>query len=104
MEFNSEHEAAMHDIMQHIPGAVPGKMFGMPCYKVNGKLAVGLFENGIVLKVGESKTNELIQSGSAEPFEPMAGRRWKEWVLLTGDFDQHRDLFELAVDVAQRAG
>jgi TfoX/Sxy family transcriptional regulator of competence genes len=103
MKFNPEHETAMNDIMQDIDGAVPAKMFGMPCYKVNGKMAVGVYENGIVLKVGEKKAKDMTSSGAAQPFEPMPGRPWKEWVLLTGDFDKHKKLFKEAVELAKQA-
>jgi TfoX/Sxy family transcriptional regulator of competence genes len=103
MKFSPEHEAAMHDLMQDVDGAVPGKMFGMPCYKVNGKMAVGVFENGIVLKVGEKQAQAMTKSGAAQPFEPMPGRPWKEWVLLTGDFDKHKKLFKDAVELAKQS-
>ena len=39
--YNPEHEAVLHRMLQDVPGARPGKMFGFPAYKVNGKLAVG---------------------------------------------------------------
>ncbi|HLV33778.1 MAG TPA: hypothetical protein VKY59_01640 [Spirillospora sp.] len=103
MKFNPEHETAMHNLMQDIDGAMPAKMFGMPCYKVSGKLAVGVFETGIVLKVGEQQTKAMTSSGAAQPFEPMPGRPWREWILLTGDFDKHKALFRQAVELAKQA-
>lgn len=95
--FQPEHKVFLDQIMQTIPLAVPGKMFGYPGYKVNGKLAVGLFDSGIIAKVGAARAGELITAGKVEAFEPMPGRVWKDWVLVTGDFEANRELFQEAV-------
>ncbi|MEO8606868.1 MAG: hypothetical protein ABI690_03255 [Chloroflexota bacterium] len=84
-------------MLQDVPIAKASKMFGYPAYKVNGKLAVGLFATGIVAKVGPKRTQELVGKPGIEVFEPMAGRTWKDWILLTGNFDQNHALFEEAV-------
>lgn len=95
--FKPEHETILHDMLKDVPSARPGKMFGYPAYKVNGKLAVSLFETGIVAKVGPERTRALINQRGISVFEPMAGRAWKAWVLLTDHFEQHRPIFEEAV-------
>jgi hypothetical protein len=95
--FNPEHEKVLNRMLSDVPGAKPGKMFGFPAYKVNGKLAVGLFETGIVAKVGPARVQQLVGKPGIESFEPMQGRVWKEWVLLTGHFDENRAIFEEAV-------
>lgn len=84
-------------VMGDIPGAKAGKMFGMPGYKVNGKLAVGMFEDSVVAKVGAARTAELVGKGGVEPFEPLPGRVWKEWIRLRGDLRKQRGLLEEAV-------
>jgi hypothetical protein len=100
-KFNPEHETVLHNMLRDVPGAAPGKMFGYPAYKVNGKLAVGLYDTGIVAKVGPARTKELVGKDGISTFEPMPGRAWKDWVLLTGSFDQHRAIFEEAVRYVQ---
>src|SRR5262245_57155890 len=97
-DFNPEHEKVLHAMLKDVPAAKVSKMFGYPAYKVNGKLAVGLYESGIVAKVGPKRAEELIGKPGIEVFEPMQGRAWKDWVLLTGNFDQNRAIFEEAVD------
>jgi hypothetical protein len=87
----------MNRMMTHMRHVSPGSMFGFPGYKVNGKLAVGLYKTGIIAKVGPDRTQELIGKEGIELFEPMPGRAWKDWVLLTGNFDQHRSIFDEAV-------
>ncbi|MDE0610647.1 MAG: hypothetical protein OXH77_12155 [Anaerolineaceae bacterium] len=77
-------------------------MFGSPCYKVKGKMALGVFGDGIVLKLGETRSRALIESGSAQSFEPMPGRAWREWVLLTGGFEAAGPLLAEAVAFVRR--
>ncbi len=100
--FKPEHEAAMNKLMENQPDAKPAKMFGYPGYKVNGKLAVGLHDNGIIVKVGREQAAKLIGAGQAEPFEPMPGRAWKDWVLLTDNFEAHTELFSAAVALVKQ--
>ena len=100
-KYNPEHETVLNNMLRDVPGAKPGQMFGYPAYKVNGKLAVGLFDTGIVAKVGPARVKELVGKAGISAFEPMPGRAWKDWVLLTGSFDQHRAIFEEAVRYVQ---
>lgn len=97
-KFNPEHEKVLHSMLKDVPAAKPGQMFGYPAYKVNGKLAVGLYDSGITAKIGPERAKALVGKPGVEAFEPMPGRIWKDWVLLTGHFDQHRALFEEAVE------
>jgi hypothetical protein len=100
-KFNPTHETVLNNMLRDVPGATHGKMFGFPAYKVNGKLAVGLYETGIVAKVGPARAKELVGKAGISLFEPMPGRAWKDWVLLTDNFDQHRAIFEEAVRYVQ---
>ena len=95
--FNQKVADELAALMQDIPGAKPGKMFGMPGYMVNGKLAVGVFENGIVAKLGPERAKALIGKQGIGTFEPMPGRAWKDWVAISGDFQKQRKLLEEAV-------
>ena len=96
--FKPEHETILNNMLKDVPSARPGKMFGYPAYKVNGKLAVGLYETGIVAKVGPERAKALMGQPGISAFEPMAGRPWKDWVLLTDHFEKHRPIFEEAVE------
>lgn len=96
-KFKPEHEVVLNQMMNGIPAAIPSKMFSYPAYKVNGKLALALHDNGIVAKVGAERAKALIGKKGIEPFEPMPGRAWKDWVLLTDHFETYRDIFEEAV-------
>ncbi len=95
--FDAEQSAALARVMENIPGAKSSKMFGMPAYKVKGKLAVAMFGSSVVFKVGAARTAELIGGGQAEPFAPQPNRVWKEWVRVDGDLTAYQALFEEAV-------
>ena len=92
-----EYERILDSMLGDNPLAKAGKMFGYHGYKVNDKLAAGLYDNGIVVKVGSKRAKELIGQNGIQAFEPMAGRVWKDWVLLTGNFVQNKSLFEEAI-------
>lgn len=61
------------------------QMFGMPAAFVNGNMFYGVFTNGVVLRVGEARRDELSAHDGIAPFEPMPGRPWKEYVLVDAD-------------------
>jgi hypothetical protein len=96
MEYSQATADELEQIMREIPGAKASKMFGMPAYKVNGKLAVGIFEDGIVAKLGKARTAEIVGKDGVEYFEPN-GRTWKDWIRVNSNFSQHRALLEEAV-------
>jgi hypothetical protein len=97
MDYNKALAAELDGVMRDVPEAKAGKMFGMPGYKVNGKLAVAMFEDRVVMKLGAERTQALIGRGAAGTFEPMPGRAWKEWVSIQGDVAAQRALLEEAV-------
>ena len=98
-EFKSDPslERILDNLLGENPIAKAGKMFGYRGYKVNDKLAVGLFDSGIIAKVGPKRVKELVGKDGIQSFEPMAGRVWKDWILVTGNFDENKTLFEEAV-------
>lgn len=97
-EVKAEFENALHKHLKDVKGAQADKMFGYPVYKANDTMAVSVVKDGIIARVGETRAKELIGKGGAKAYEPQPGRVWKDWVLLTGDFDKHKDVFKQAVD------
>ena len=62
------------------PAAVLKKMFGMPAGFVNGNMFLGVFANGVVLRLPEDKRVALEAMEGVSHFEPMPGRPWKEYL------------------------
>jgi len=100
-KYNEAFVPVMNDLMLGMEHVEAGKMFGLPGYMVKGKLAVGFYKEGVIAKVGQEKAQALIASGSAQVYEPQAGRVWKDWVLVTPAKPEalrtHVDLFKAAV-------
>ena len=45
----------------------------------------GAWGDSIMVRVGSERTATLIESGVAEPFDPMGGKPMREYVLLNAD-------------------
>jgi TfoX/Sxy family transcriptional regulator of competence genes len=63
------------------PGIERRQMFGYPAAFVQGNMAFGLFEDHLVMRVGEQDLADLRNQG-ATSFEPMMGRPMKGWVTV----------------------
>jgi TfoX/Sxy family transcriptional regulator of competence genes len=70
-------------VVSQLPLGQPRKMFGYDALFVNGKMAVGLWQNTCVVKVSEADQAKLIERGHAQPFAPMKGRIMTGWVELS---------------------
>jgi hypothetical protein len=80
----SDQSATYDDVVAQLAeeGAVPGKMFGMPCIKLGGKAIACVAEDAMVFKLrGEDRERALAIQG-AHLFDPMGGRPMKEWVEI----------------------
>lgn len=63
-------------------GATRGQMFGMPVLKVRDKVFAGTFGDAMTFKLAPEDLERALKATGVEPFEPMRGRRMKEWVLV----------------------
>ena len=64
------------------PAVERRKMFGYPCAFVNGNMFTGVFAELIMVRLPDQQRAELLAIEGAAPFEPMAGRPMKEYVVL----------------------
>lgn len=80
-------------------GAEKSTMMGHPCLRINGDFFASMERNtgDLTVKLPARTVNEMIEAGTAEPFAP-AGRRFKEWALITSrDEDQWEALLHDAL-------
>lgn len=56
------------------------KMFGMPAGFINGNMFLGVFADGVVLRLPPPRLEALRALEGVGDFEPMHGRPWKEYV------------------------
>jgi TfoX/Sxy family transcriptional regulator of competence genes len=64
------------------PNVLVRPMFGNLAGFVNGNMFTGIFGAGIFVRLSEADRAELLEVPGAAPFEPMAGRPMKEYVVL----------------------
>ncbi|MEO0311582.1 MAG: hypothetical protein RIQ89_1239 [Bacteroidota bacterium] len=60
-----------------------GKLFGKPCFKINGKAFTCFFENEMVFKLDHTQHSQAMQLKGAKLFDPSARNSpMKEWVQV----------------------
>ena len=64
------------------PRISKAKMFGGVALKTDNKVFACLFKGKLVVKLSKDRCEELIRSGTAEPFDPGMGRVMREWVAI----------------------
>ena len=78
------------------------KMFGYPAAFVNGNMFGGVWQDLIVLRLGESKRAEMIAAGGSE-FAPM-GRRMREYVVAAAGIIEDTETLGAWLEEAFRFG
>lgn len=96
-------EERFREIGQKIEGAQPGKLFGKPCFKINGKAFCCFFQGDMVFKLTGEEHAEALALEGARLFDPTGkGRPMKEWVQVP---DTHEALWQkLAEEAAAYVG
>jgi hypothetical protein len=94
-------EIFFSELINEIPNAKPGKMFGALCIKMpNGKSAAMFRKDNIVVKLPEEILQEAIGLKGARLFEPMEGRPMKEWVQVPFD---HKSKWKTYAEISARS-
>ena len=65
------------------PGVARSTMMGLPCLRVGGAFFASCDRatGDLLVKLPESRVDELVASDRARPFAP-AGRRFREWAAI----------------------
>ena len=63
-------------------------MFGYPCVFAGGNMFGGLHEHRCFVRLGEAQRKRLLDVPGASCFEPIAGRRMKEYVVVPDSFSR----------------
>ena len=80
-------EKFYNEVGASIKGAEASQMFGKPCFKVNGKAFVCLFEKKMVFKLSDKAHKEAMSLDGTELFDPSKkGRAMKEWVVVPFEY------------------
>ena len=80
-------EEAYLSIGRNLQEAQQSQMFGKPCFKVNGKAFMSLFDNQLVFKLTDDAHSEALSLDGSKPFDPSGKNRpMKEWVQVSFDY------------------
>ena len=101
VKYNEKHKDILDSFLLDIPIVNPGKMYGYPAYYVSGKLFASLYNDGVCVKIPETRVKDFLIKEGIVPFEPM-GRRMREWMLIirgnSTDYQKDRDIFEETIE------
>jgi hypothetical protein len=79
----ASYEEIVDDLCAQNAHVQTGKMFGMDCFKANGKAAGGSWQEHMVFKLTDRAVREQVLAiEGAHAFDPMGGRPMKEWVVV----------------------
>lgn len=78
-----ENVALLDRLLGKMPGVVRRPMFGYAAYFAGGQLAVGLFADGICMRLSDADRAQAFRMAGVEPFAPMEGRVMKEYAFFT---------------------
>jgi TfoX/Sxy family transcriptional regulator of competence genes len=72
-------------LMPEDPKIERRKMFGYPAAFTNGNLFAGLHQESFILRLSEADREVFQAKYQAAIFEPMAGRKMREYVVVPSD-------------------
>ena len=77
--------------------AVRKQMFGMPAGFVNGNMFMGVWDDGVLLRLDDDTLSRVRGLPGVGSFAPMEGRAWKDYALVSaGRWGEARELVEWA--------
>jgi hypothetical protein len=82
----AEHVALIERIGSKIEGAAARPMFGYAAYTAGGRLAFGLFGEGMCMRLSATDRDAAMKLPGVTEFEMGPGRVAKDYVLLTKPF------------------
>lgn len=89
-----ENEELLDRALEAVPESEKRKMFGCPCWFLNGNMLAGTFQEDIFLRLGEADREDLLERRLAKNFAPMNGRVMKEYVTIEKSVYQSPAEFE----------
>jgi TfoX/Sxy family transcriptional regulator of competence genes len=77
--------ARFDELTRLVPDATRRPMFGYPSCTLNGHMFMSLFQDSMVLRLGDADRSEVIDKLGGASFEPMPGRPMTGYVVLPAD-------------------
>ena len=84
MPYNQDLDARIRTCVSQWENTADKKMFGGVCHLQNGNMFCGVYKDFLILRLGESRAEEVLNLAFAKPFD-ITGRKMKGWVMLDAD-------------------
>ena len=81
--YNEEIDARIRKVVSRWKNADAQKMFGGMCHLLNGNMVCGVYQDFLILRLGEKVSIEALKQPYARPFD-ITGKPMKGWVKLNG--------------------
>ena len=79
----ASYEEIVDDLCAQNAHVQTGKMFGIDCFKANGKAAGGSWQGQMAFRLTEPALREqALAIEGTHAFDPIGGRPMKEWVFV----------------------
>ncbi|MBO9618040.1 MAG: hypothetical protein J7539_03305 [Niabella sp.] len=79
----TEAELYFNALVEQVPDAKPGKMFGALCMKMpNGKSGAMFWKDHLIVRLQGKEMEKALALSGAHIFEPMEGRPMNGWVQV----------------------
>ena len=83
MPYNEEIDARIRKIVRCWENSSAKKMFGGVCHLLDGKMVCGVYQDYLILRLGEKASLEALKLPHTKPFD-ITGRPMKGWVMIDG--------------------
>lgn len=84
MPYSEVINARIQKILLGWPRVDPKKMFGGTCYLMDGKMVCGVWQDYLILRIGEEAAMQALKKPHTKPFD-ITGRPMRGWVMVKED-------------------
>ena len=81
MAYNESLAQRLSDLIKGRKGFYPQKMFGGIGFLLNGNMSFGVYQDYLILRLGEDQASSALKKKHVKPFD-ITGRPMKGWVMV----------------------
>lgn len=107
-KYNLAHQEVLDEILLKQPDIVRGRVFGLACYKIYGKVFATLYGDGVGIKLPADRAYELKSLPHISEFRPYNKSRGKSFIQInreiSTDYTADIDLLLESADYVANRG
>jgi len=95
MPYNEEIDRRIRQIVSKWKNTETKKMFGGTCHLLNGNMVCGVYNDYLILRLGEQAGAKAMETAYTRPFD-ITGKPMKGWIMVAQEgFKTERDFHGL---------